>query len=142
MGAGGKRGRHRSAGCLGVVTLHPKGESVDGGSVTAQALNFGGAGTQTLDLNGGQLINNGGFAASPSSTFYIGSGELIFAPASGAILEDVEGLVSQPNRIFDDTASVYDSGSGIVVTSIPEPGTFGLLAIFGGALIGVRRFRM
>ena len=112
---------------------------INGGTVTAQALNFGGAGTQTLDLNGGQLINNGGFVASPSSTFYIGSGELIFTASP---LEDVQDLVSGSNWIFDDTALVYDSGSGIVVTSIPEPGTFGLLAIFGGALIGVRRFRM
>ena len=115
---------------------------INGGSVTAQALNFGGGGMQTLDLNGGQLINNGGFAASPGSTFYIGSGELIFTPASGASLEDVEDLVSQPNWIFDDTALVYDSGSGIVVTSIPEPATIGLIAIFGGALMGIRRFRI
>jgi len=113
---------------------------INGGVTTTIALNFGGAGTQSLDLNGGQLITTGGFAEGANSTFYIGSGELVFN--GGQTLAEVQTLVSGSNWIFDDTASVVDSGSGIVVTSIPEPATMGLLVLFGGALLGARRRRL
>lgn len=114
--------------------------SINGGVTSAGALNFGASGTQTLDLNGGQLLTRGGFAEGANSTFYIGSGELIFG--GGQALVDVQNLVSGANWIFDDTASVFEREGTVVVTSIPEPATLGLLGIFGGALVACRRYRL
>jgi len=88
---------------------------INSGVTTATALNFSGAGVQSLDLNGGQLITTGGFEEGAGSTFYIGSGELVFN--GGQTLSQVQGLVAGSNWIFDDTASVFERDGAIVVTS-------------------------
>ena len=114
--------------------------AINGGVTSVGGLDFGRAGTQTLDLNGGQLITRGGFAAGVNNTFYIGSGELVFG--GGQSLYDIQNLVAGANWVFDDTASVFEREGTVVVTSIPEPATIGLLGLFGGALIAIRRYRL
>lgn len=107
---------------------------INGGVTTAAGLNFGQAGTQTLDLNDGQLITTGGFTEGVNSTFLIGSGELIFA--GGSTYAEVETLVSQSNWIFDGAKSIVDNGDGtITVTSVIEPSTMGLLGLIGEAVL-------
>jgi hypothetical protein len=95
---------------------------MNGGTVTAPNLSFGGTGTQTLDLNGGQLITTDGFSQSANSTFYIGSGELIFEART---LEEVQGAIADGDGtwIFDDWPIIVSNELGVVVTSGPKPPT-------------------
>lgn len=124
-----------SAGGVGTVVIN-------GGELSANALAFGIGGTQSLDLNGGQIIaRSAGFSQVASSTFNIGDGELIF---QGATVAAVDSLIDTGGGtwIFDGSGSrsVTDDGLGnITVTSIPEPATMGLIALFGGAVLASRR---
>ena len=88
--------------------------TINGGVSSINVLKWPNAGTQTLNMNGGQLTIIG-LEESAGSTFYINDGELIF---SGAALATVEAIVSGPNWIFAENPSVVDNGGSISVTSI------------------------
>jgi len=98
---------------------------INGGVTTTIALNLGaGGGTQTLHLNGGQLVTTGGFADGANLTVYVGSGELIFK--GGQPLEDVQDMVANgaATWIFEEETSIEENPDGsITVTSIPRPPT-------------------
>jgi len=117
---------------------------VNGGVLTVAGLNAGAStGSATIDLTGGQIINNGGFVQNANAVFNIGAGEFVFATATVA---DVNWAIDNGGGTWNfagdngNVRSVTDNGSGgVVVTAIPEPATMGLMALVGGALLGFRR---
>lgn len=118
---------------------------INGGVLTVAGLNAGAStGSATITLNGGQLINSGGFVQNANSIFNIGAGELIFGSSTVA---DVNWAIDNGAGTWNfagangNVRSVTDDGLGtITVTAIPEPATMGLVALFGGAVLGYRRF--
>ncbi|RKX43690.1 MAG: hypothetical protein DRP64_07855 [Verrucomicrobia bacterium] len=120
---------------------------MDGGTLTGVGMNFGNGGTAVVDLNGGQLINNGGTAINGNATINVGAGEWIFTASSVA---DVNWMIDNSGATWNfagangNVRSVTDDGLGnVTVTAIPEPATMGLMALFGGALLRFRRmFRL
>jgi len=113
--------------------------TANGGVTTINGMNMGaGAGTSMVSaFNGGEVINVGGFANGPNATYYVGGGKLTFV---GTPYDDVHALVSGADWTYADQMMVVDNGDGsISVTSIPEPATMGLMALFGGAMFAARR---
>lgn len=115
--------------------------TVNGGVTTINGMNMGGgAGTSMLfDLNGGEVINVGGWADGANASYQVGDGVLTWAPASATSYDDVHALVSGATWTYDDQMYVYEDANGVHVTSIPEPATMGLMALFGGAMFAARR---
>lgn len=129
---------------IGALTGGQTGNlTIAGGTTSAAVLDFNNAGTSTLDLTGGQLIIAGGLGQDADSTFNVGAGELLF---TGLALADVNWAIDNGGGTWNfagangNVRSVTDDGLGtITVTAIPEPATMGLMALFGGVVLGYRR---
>jgi len=97
--------------------------TVNGGLLTVAGLNCGEkSGTAIVDLNGGQLINEGGFVQNANSVFNFSGGELVFTTST---LADVNWAIDNGGGTwnFTETRSVISNAQGIVVSSVPTPPT-------------------
>ena len=108
------------------VALEPSSTGlveVNGGILTVTGLNAGHTtGSATVTLNGGQMINNGGFVQNANTVMNFAGGELVFTVSS---LEDVNDVIDNGSGTwnFAETRSVVSNAQGVVVSSVPTPPT-------------------
>lgn len=98
---------------------------INDGVLTVAGLNAGATtGSATITLNGGQLINTGGFVRNSNAIFNINGGEFIFEDAT---LEGVNSAIDAGIGTwnFAEFRSVVDNGDGSITVSststLPAP---------------------
>lgn len=112
--------------------------TVNGGMLTVAGLNAGANdGTAILNLNGGQVINNGGFVQNTNAVFNFDGGELVFTlPAF--TLEDVNWAIDNGGGTwnFAEARSVVEVGGNIIISSVTAaaPTIISLTAVSNGVM--------
>jgi len=88
-----------------------------GGTINAAAMNLDGSGLSTIDVQGDGMLITGGDQ----------TGAMNFLISEGWITGDA-GL-----------AATFDGGSNTTTLAIPEPATFGMVALMGGGILWIRK---
>ena len=114
-----------AAGVLVVALANPTTGhvTVNGGVLSVTGFNVGeNDGTGIVDLNGGQLINTGGFVQNTNAVFNFAGGELVFTSST---LADVNWAIDNGGGTwnFAEFRSVVSNAQGVVVSSIAIPPT-------------------
>jgi hypothetical protein len=137
------------SGAVGSININSGGVLNIGGMLGLGTINSTSAsgGTGTLNVNDGGILNLGNIQASglgsvqPGSLLDIyGSGEVTI---HGDFTSVMNGYIAagriEGNNVVGNAQAVYNSGLGeTLLTVIPEPSTFALMALMGAGLV-VRR---